>query len=290
MPNLYTHLDLDVDAAASIWLWQYLYSSQDWNVQLVPATWPGEEMRNDDMAIELEAEGKGIRARRNPDGTILSCFRIILNEWMPRDLNRLEHDRIYRMVGPIADLLDAQRRDGNLSRLGFPPRYGIYGLSGTFLALKKTAESETELLLEFERILDGFLHLAELSTEVHRLAEEVQFLGHQVAIISDQDNPGLHRAIFRRGAKFLVFKDGNNLGVLREARERKHLGELLSPRIEEEGWFFHPRGHLAARGTRRAPARTESRYTPLQLAEILQGALEEHVEEADYEVRSFIRH
>ena len=96
----------------------------------------------------------------------------------------------------------------------------------------------------------------------------------EVAVLLDRDNPGLHRAIFRRGARFLVFKDGLNLGVLREARERRHLGEILQGRIDEPGWFFHPRGHLAARGTRRAPASTASRFAPHDIARILAEALQ----------------
>lgn len=276
MAVIYTHLDLDVDAAASIWLWRRLYKEQTWEVRLKPATWTGSDLQQEDVAIELEAAGNGLRARRNPDGSVSSCFRVIMTDCVPPNYDHEDIERLERMVGPIADLMDVQRRDGNLSRLGFPPRYGIYGLSGTFLALKRTTEDEKELLGDFSRILDGFMHLAELSTEVSQIADEVEFVGREVAVIMDQDNPGLHRAIFRRGAKFIVFKDGKNLGILREARERRHLGNLLQERIKESGWFFHPRGHLAARGTRRAPARSDSQYQPAEIAKMLKEALESH--------------
>lgn len=274
MPILYTHLDLDVDTAASIWLWKRIYEDEEWELGLKPATWDGEGLGEDDVAIELDAKGEGIRSRRLPDGAVLSCFRVLLRDHLPEDMDHEETQRLEQLVGPIADILDAQRRDGNLSRLGYPPRYGIYGLTGTYLALKYTCRDESELLEVFSRILEGFVRLAELSCDVNRLAREVDMFG-EVAVLLDQDNPGLHRAIFRRGARFLVFKDGNNLGVLREARERRHLGELLRNRIPEDGWFFHPRGHLAARGTRRAPAKDTSRFTPHDIARILAEALAE---------------
>jgi hypothetical protein len=280
MPNLYTHLDIDVDTAASIWLWRRIYEGEEWRLELKPATWSGDGLTDDDVALELDAHGDGIRSRRQNDGSVQSCFRVILLEHLPEDMTDEEADRLEQLVGPIADILDAQRRDGNLARLGYPPRYGIYGLSGTFLALKYTTETEQELVAVFSRILDGFVRLAELSCDVNRLAREVEMIG-EVAILLDRDNPGLHRAIFRRGAKFLVFKDGHNLGVLREARERRHLGEILRDRIEEPNWFFHPRGHLAARGTRRAPARDPSRYTPHALAALLAEALEDPRHQVD---------
>ncbi len=279
MARIYTHLDLDVDTAASIWLWKRLFPEETWEVELKPATWDGSGMSADDVALELEAGGHGIRSRRLADGSVQSCFRVLLREELPEDLSEEEVRKLEREVGPIADLLDAQRRDGNLTRLGFPSRYGIYGLSGTFLALKHMCPEPPELLEHFHRILDGFVRIAELSGEVARIVESTPFFG-EVAVLLDEDKPGLHRAIFRRGARFLVFKDGNNLGVLREAREKRHLGDLLRGRIEEDGWFFHPRGHLAARGTRRAPATDPSRYPPEELARILASALEECHEES----------
>lgn len=268
MGTLYTHLDLTVDAAASVWLWRRLHPEENWPLQHVPSTWDGVGIGAGDVAIDIDAGGRGIRSRRNPDGSVASCFRVILNEHMaqegPHDLEPL--------LRPIADLMDAQRRDGNLTRLGFPPRYGIFGLSGTFLALKHTCAGPEELLEHFSKILDGFVRIAELSDEVGRLAQEVELVG-SVAVILDQNHLGLHRAVFRRGARFLVFKDGNNLGILREARERAHLGRLIQHQIQEPGWFFHPRGHLAARGTRKAPAQTPSRYAPRELAQMLDTAL-----------------
>lgn len=269
MGTLYTHLDLTVDAAAAVWLWRRLHSHDSWPMRTVPSTWDGADMAEEDVAIDIDAGGRGIRSRRNPDGSVSSCFRIVLTEHMPADSPWIDHEPLLR---PLADLLDVQRRDGNLTRLGFPPRYGIYGLSGTFLALKHACSSIEELADHFSRILDGFVRMAELSDEVGRLAQSVELVG-SVAVILDQNHLGLHRAVFRRGARFLVFKDGYNLGILREAREKAHLGRLIQAQIEESGWFFHPRGHLAARGTRKAPAPTSSRYHPRELAVMLDAAL-----------------
>lgn len=272
MATIYTHLDLDVDTAASIWLWRRLHSQEAWALKLVPATWDGSGLAEGDVALGLDAAGRGIRPRRSADGSVASCFHRILGEHLPPEA--AENEKLLR---PIADLLDAQRRDGNLTRLGFPARYGIYALSGTFLALKLTARDEHDLLASFGRILDGFVHLAELSDEVGRLAQEAEMIG-EVALVLDQNHPGLHRAVFRRGARFLVFKDGNNIGILREARERAHLAKLLKSRLEEPGWFFHPRGHMAARGSRRAPASTPSRYAPQDVARLLDAALKERAQ------------
>ncbi|TAH37145.1 MAG: hypothetical protein EYC70_09195 [Planctomycetota bacterium] len=269
MGTLYTHLDLNVDAAASIWLWRRAHSPDPWPVKTVPSTWDGSAIGPGDVALDMDAGGRGIRSRRNQDGSVSSCFHVILNEFLPEDGPLAEHEELLR---PLADILDAQRRDGNLTRLGFPPRYGIYGLTGTFLALKLTCAQPEDLLDHFSRILDGFVRMAELSDEVGRLAQEIEFIG-DVAVILDQNHLGLHRAVFRRGARFLIFRDGNNLGILREARERAHLGRLLEGQIQEAGWFFHPRGHLAARGTRKAPAATASRYEAHAIARMLDAAL-----------------
>jgi len=68
--------------------------------------------------------------------------------------------------------------------------------------------------------------------------------------------------------KIVIYKDGNNLGVIRRDGETIDL-QSLRDHINEEGWFYHLSGFIAAHGTRKAMSRKKSRYTPEDLASMV---------------------
>jgi len=82
----------------------------------------------------------------------------------------------------------------------------------------------------------------------------------------------VNAVLFSRGADFVVYVDGNNLGVVRRtdcsiSTATDRLLGLIREAGEEGEWFVHPAGFLVARGTRKAPARTPSRLTAKQIAD-----------------------
>jgi hypothetical protein len=66
-----------------------------------------------------------------------------------------------------------------------------------------------------------------------------------------------------------IYQEGYNIGISRYPGRKKPNLAILEKHIKEKGWFFHPAGFLAARGTRKARSYSPSKYNTKDLAKLV---------------------
>lgn len=85
---------------------------------------------------------------------------------------------------------------------------------------------------------------------------------YSIAYYEGRATPYVSQYLFgREGVSFIVYKDGNNIGISRNAEiERPDLNDIksyinkLASEDERDSWFYHPSGFLACRGSKKNPA------------------------------------
>jgi len=74
-------------------------------------------------------------------------------------------------------------------------------------------------------------------------------------------------------ADFIVYKQGNNMGITRNSNLVYPSLEFLRDYIDEDGWFYHPQGFIASWGTAKYPADKPSKYSIYDIVGILKRFL-----------------
>lgn len=163
-----------------------------------------------------------------------------------------------------------------------PAPIKLFHLSGFINALRTSGYSDEKIIGEVFRILDIYKPMLQKLAEAEALTENIPIhviSDVSVAVVENADTR-VNQALFEKGVDLIIFRDGNNLGILRNANVDKPdltklkpfiRGTLIDRRAEEEfeEWFFHPAGFIAARGTRKHPAKTPSALTTKDLLNIL---------------------
>jgi len=87
--------------------------------------------------------------------------------------------------------------------------------------------------------------------------------GFRIAVVkTTQVKHGVHKYLFRQGFDIVILKDGNCAGVHRNHNVSQLFDmKMLNAYIDEQGWFYHSDGSFAARGTKKSPVLTPSRYS-----------------------------
>lgn len=270
-----THFNVDLDAVASLWAYGK-FSGQPVsldNVKFVPANFDGSGMGEGDVALDIYAGGKGIKGEKGKDGAVHSCFASLISAYCD------EGEQL--ALKELVAFVDAQDRGNaakNLGVTGDAARiWSFTGLNSVLRAFQGMNPRNDRLVAEkmFE-IFDGLYHSGQRRAEAEKEADTAKILG-DVAIIENAKCFGTNGTLFERGIKSVVFVDGNNLGAVRgdDADIRMDHPAIKAAVGDEQGWFFHPAGFLAARGTRKAPAESKSAVQPQALADAIQKALDE---------------
>jgi len=146
----------------------------------------------------------------------------------------------------------------------------LFHLTGYLNALRTAGYNDHRIINEFFDIFDRYEPLLKKIAEAEELAAKVpiyNIAGYEIAYVA---NPAIPTAtLFEKGCAFIIFKDGNNFGIMRNATIAEPSLTKLKPNIERiliskdkpeeiNEWFFHPTGFIAARGTRKHPAKTPS--------------------------------
>lgn len=77
--RIFTHINVDLDATASVWAARYFMANMAGApVEFRPADWDGAEMIQGDIAVDINAGGRGIKGEKGLDGTVHSCFASIM--------------------------------------------------------------------------------------------------------------------------------------------------------------------------------------------------------------------
>jgi len=165
---------------------------------------------------------------------------------------------------------------GKVLRQPAPIKY--FHITGYINALRTLGYSDIDIIEEIFRVLVRYRRMLEKLVEAEKLIEDVQIIEigkYKVAIVENKPHT-VNQTLFENGVDLIVFRDGNNIGVTRNANNSEPDLTKLKPEIEKmlrekgrpeeaEEWFFHPAGFLAARGTRKHPAETPSALSPEDL-------------------------
>lgn len=235
------------------------------------ANWDGAEMLDGDVAVDLEAGGRGYKGALDPDGTRHSCFALLMEKFAPAE------DR--QALARFTAYVDACDAYGSASRYLAPqaPKPAHWVLNeGSFLSVFKAwqfALQDDYLVLErMDEHLGFVLKLGKYRLRAEREADQQELLGGgTVAVV--RNNRKLTNTLFERGVRIIVFVDGNGLGVTREIGEALRMDhpdfqEVVRRAGELEQWFKHPAGFLFSWGTRKTVNLTASKVDPRELAEV----------------------
>ena len=90
----------------------------------------------------------------------------------------------------------------------------------------------------------------------------------KIAILKNSKSKYTGTHLFRRGALFVIYEDGNNLSVKRcNGSPEIHVGNHLKEYLPD--WFHHPDGFFSAWGSPKAPATEPPAINAEDLAELL---------------------
>jgi hypothetical protein len=278
--KVYTHKNVDLDAAASVWFAQNFIIDPPRSAELVfvSANWDGTGMGDEDMALDIRAAGRGIKGYQLSDGTVGSCLDQLVTEYAPR----FAQDALRSLV----EFVDAQDAHGQaVKRLA--PEAGRYaqtvladtGLNGVLRALQAQHPGDDKLVVELmSEIFFGMLKVGEARQRAAAEANRAELIGDgRVAIVRDKREMATNAILFDRGVRVVVYQDGHNIGVVREGSETLPMDHpallaVIHAAGEEIGdgdgkWFVHPAKFMIAWGTLKAPAASLSRVRPEDLAQ-----------------------
>lgn len=304
MATLYTHKYVDLDAVASVWAARRFAGMEDAGLLFVPANWSGDGMAKGDMAVDLEAGGRGIKGRQDADGKVSSAFAEILGRYAPNEARAAlahvalfidaqdAHGQAVKYFLRPSGVPDTSTEDGagalEAWRNGRPSKEGQEVLSHISLAAVfravQAAHSRDDLTTcdMVGCIFDGFLELGLSKVRAEKEAATAQYLaaegGWLVGIIRDAKEPGVNGLLFDRGCCAVVYVDGHNIGVVRRDDVTARMDEpgiraIVEAVGEIDEWFAHPAGFLFCRGSRKSLATSPSRVDRGVLAEAVSRAI-----------------
>jgi hypothetical protein len=277
--RVFTHIHIDLDAAASVWfVRQFLPDARDAEVVFVPANWDGAGMEGGDLALDIRAGSRGIKGSEQADGTIGSCFALLVSRFAPAT-----DQEALRPLSVFVDLQDSKARPVELLARGADESgkkvLDALSPSRVLRALQAVHPRNDALVLErMSEIFSGLLENGRARQRAVVEADHAELIGTgRVAIVRDAREFATNEILFEeRGVHVIVYVDGHNLGVIRKdtvAWRMDHpvLREVVAAAGEEIGdgegkWFAHKDGFIFARGTRKAPATSRSRVRPEDLA------------------------
>jgi|SaaInl7_150m_RNA_FD_contig_21_2022702_length_959_multi_11_in_0_out_0_2 hypothetical protein len=253
--KIYTHSYVDLDAAFSASLVKLHNSDKKCTIEFVSADHDGVGLDTDSIIVDLEAGGKGLKGDK-------SAFSSYLNMYCKNTYKEAFTN--------LSRFIDAQDSTGDWST-----GYEIYGegmesiptLQYLFNSLRSSYDDDKALVNFAHNVLIGELKNYKKYRKALVEAEEAEWVYNNIAITKgvETQTTGI---LFSKGADFVIYEDGNNLGVLRS----KYLAEVnLGNKLKSElpSWFHHESGFLSSWGTRKAIKSTPPSISSEQLAGII---------------------
>lgn len=275
--KIFTHFVVDLDAVCSVWAAkQFIAGTQDAIVDFRPANWDGSDMAEGDLALDIDAGGRGLKGEKGEGGIVHSCFAsIVAKHSSPADWSALAN---------LVLFVDAQDAHGSAVKFLAPEAsreaqevLAMTGLNAVLRALQATHSRNDALVVErMSEILSGMLQAGRARQRAVVEADKAEIIdGGKVAIVVNSREFATNGVLFEeRGVRVIVYVDGYNLGVIRHGDEslRMDHAELRAVVEAAEGeaseWFAHPAGFLFCRGSRKAPAENPSKVNPRAIAEV----------------------
>jgi hypothetical protein len=275
--SIFTHINLDLDAVCSVWAARtFIPAAKNADIEFRPANWDGEDLEPGDLALDIEAGGRGLKGEVDADGHVHSCFRSIV-----RSHADTEDQAALRY---LVDFVDAQDAHGSAVKFLAPEAspdsqrvLSATGLNAVLRALQGLHKKDWIVLERLSEILSGILIAGRARLRAEEEADGAEILpGGKVAICVENKEFPTNGILFERGVRVIVYVDGYNLGLIRHGEETLRMDhpDLREVVGGEREWFSHPAGFLFCRGSRKAPARSPSAVSPRALAEAAAKLLE----------------
>ena len=269
---LYTHVQPDLDAAASVWAMR-TFVDRSFDVRFVPASWDGAELREEDVAVDLDCGIKGTR----PNGSPGSAFRALMEEYATKEDRSalwwlIEYVELQDTHGAVVRRLTPEGTDGRTIGI-------LTGacLNNVLLAQKRQFDTDIEWIDYAHPIFDSLLDEGRSRARAQLEADRAVWYGEHVALLLESDEPTTAGVLFGRGAHIVVCSDGPNLRAVRRHDQHFRLDQdaitAILPEEERDTWFLHPAGFLVAHGTKKSPANIPSKLSPTLLAQAMQRLL-----------------
>lgn len=262
--KIYTHLNLDLDAASSTAIAMIYYNIPIENVIFTtPDIIKYTNIKSTDLILDIDhPQGlKGNLIEVGGQKYKTSAFTCFLEK-----INSKFYKKIFKNIGIFVDAVDA------FSDWTIP--YDIINnklkdiptLQLVFKAFKSNTENDYELLSKWKEIFYGMIKLEVSRLEATELAKIAEWYTPDIAIIEGVGHSNIISALFNEGAKFVIYSYKNNIGVVRQKRLKNiNLGAYLKNYLPD--WFHHEAGFLSCWGSSKNPKDIPYDITTKQLAE-----------------------
>lgn len=284
--RIFTHQNPDLDAISSAWfVSRFMYPLTEIELVFVSASYRGTSINGNDIAVDIEAGGKGIKESIDKNGIKHCCFYTLFKK-----MNLSSRD--YQALNPLVILIDKKDIYGNIASAPQDKKWDksdseafdkIKALSLCLNTFKTSYNNNDEkvCLVMFD-LFDGFF---KKNIEFQLLKAEIEKktynCGHLVIVETSLDL-SVAKLVFNDAnnkAYLYLNTNSNSMGVYigndlykegfrieREAATAiiEKLGEKIGGGLDE--WFCHQDGFLLSWGTRKDSRPYPSKIKPQELA------------------------
>lgn len=271
--RVFTHIYPDLDALSSVWFLQRFIIKKQIEVNFVPASWDGADMGPNDVALDINAGGKGIKGKKTFKGHVHSCFKLLVDRYADNEtkiilkslIKFIDRNDAYGGVNKVKDF----NKNKNHQITSF------IALSLVMKALRAVHNSDEMVLSRMMEIFDGIYKINKNSIESYEdIMKKAIVVGRTVIFPTKVNSYSARGTIFSKGYRAMIYVDGDNIGLLTSGDLRADSPEVLkviASAGESGEWFAHPAGYLIARGTRKDPRETGSNVDPYRLATAIEA-------------------
>lgn len=269
----------NIDSVTTAWIFCYENGRSQSDIELVPATWDGSEMSDSDVCIGLNApkahDRQSYRYGPNADKRMISC----LSNYISNYKGTSNLDFLSSLSGYIDNSLTNRGAWAKSLAKGGDFNPYLVDIACVFDSYKHRArevapDDEDTYLIDFWfDLLDGYRGKQENTNKARDLSEKVEMTnveGVSIACVEDTEGVSaqdISRFLFSKGANVIIYQEGNHVGVLRSRRASFPDLTVLRNHIDEDGWYFYPKGTMASRGSRSKPIEGDSIYSLKDLLE-----------------------
>lgn len=261
-----THPNVDTDAVISLWLMRRVLGCGVYSLSMI-ADRPEMGGCPSDIYVDYTPKQHGtdcvIIDHHIENTEYKSCASLI---W---DIFKMEKTNPHlRMLVEYADAVDTAQ----WTRLPAPFKHFTLGALITSLRCQGYDDATIiKYVCDFIDIMEPYMKTLYQSEETAKDIEIITTKRFKIAVLDRETPPAVSGILFDTyNIDFIVYQVKNNIGVIRNANLTEPSLTKLKEYIDEDGWFFHPAGFIACRGSRKHPATTPSKYTIDDIVSLVQ--------------------
>jgi len=263
-----THSNVDFDCLLSVYLIQKHFSNQEMQVVF------NSKAKEKDFALECGdifvdlspyATGNDIQVydHHQKNSQYQSASHNIF-------VNLLNKNPIYQK------LVEEANNEDNLLDL----KYNGVNIRFYMNYLKETLKDDYKVYEEMKKLFDYVVAFEEKKLNASRKFNEIgrieEIKGKKIAIVVGELDSYMSGWIYdEMGVNFIIYKDGYNMGILRNVNETFDLN-IVKNKMQFENkdkWFCHPQGFILCWGSKKFPAKEDSGVGVEDLFQLLVSCL-----------------